>query len=135
LKLIVPLCLAALSASCVAKQAKTEAARKRGESTEGKQLVIDFQYGFRSNHVDLRLDGRPVFTGVISTDDRIGLAHSVRFPMFDAKNRLEALLLVDDSKQQTFDIRMAKGLYVGFYKDLDDGKIRIEQSRRPFLYY
>lgn len=135
MKWIVPLCLAGLSASCVTNQGRIEADREIGEPTDGRQLAIHFQSGFTSNHIDLQLDGRPVFTGVITTDNRIGLAHSMRFPIHQEKPTLEAFLILDNVKQQTFEIRLSKGLYVGFSKDLDDGKIRMEQSRSPFFYY
>jgi hypothetical protein len=97
-------------------------------------LVIDFQYGFRSNQVELRLDGQTMFSGRLTTDDRVGLAKTIHLPLVPGKATLRALVVVDGSSQPAFDIRLARGRYVGFFKNLDDGKIGMEQSREPFLY-
>jgi hypothetical protein len=98
-----------------------------------RPITIDFQTGFQNASVKLFLNGRPVFDGVLTTDDRIGLAHSFEYTGA-LPNPVEARFVAAGQAPVLFTIDLNDGRYIGFSEDLDTGKIIMETSQEPFLY-
>jgi hypothetical protein len=96
-------------------------------------VTIDFQTGFENTSVKLTLNGRPVFDGVLTTDDRIGLAHSLEYSGA-LRSPVEAEFIVAGRSAHRFRIDLREGRYIGFREDLDSGEILMEISREAFLY-
>jgi hypothetical protein len=107
------------------------------ESPEASEIdtpiTIDFQTGFHNASVKLFLNGRPVFDGVLTTDDTIGLAHSFEYSGA-LESPIEARFVAEGQAPKLFTIDLSDGRYLGFSEDLDSGEIIMEISREPFLY-
>jgi hypothetical protein len=99
----------------------------------GTPITIDFQTGFQNASVKLLLNGQTVFDGVVTTDDTIGLAHSLEYTGA-VQNPVEAEFHMEGRTPDRFTIDLNDGRYIGFSEDLDSGKILLEISREPFLY-
>jgi len=109
------------------------------QSSEGKPpaagnaVVLDFQTGFKGTPVDLQLDGRRVLSGVLITDQRVGLARSIEITAHHPRH-ITAVITVDHGARYSYEIQLDRGHYIGFSKNLDTGKLQMQQRQHPFEY-
>jgi hypothetical protein len=119
-----------LTAGCTAVQ-------KHGafsvSSPQTASIVIDFQTGFTGNWVQVRLGGERIFSGAVTTDNRIGLAGTLRYPA-SGDSALDVIVSIDHSRTYTFRVDLKRGRYLGLEQDLDDKSIRLIQNHEPFMY-
>jgi hypothetical protein len=125
-----PICLTVLSAGCTGVQE-----RSAGPAVDARNrtVMIHFQTGFTGNWVHVKASGEPLFSGVLTTDNRIGLAATLRHSA-PIEPALELTVTVDRSKTYPFSVDLKQGLYLGFKRNLDDGSIRLTQKPEPFVY-
>jgi hypothetical protein len=95
--------------------------------------MIHFQTGFTGNWVQVQAGGEPLFSAVLTTDNRIGLAATLRHSSA-VESPLDLKVIVDRSKTYPFQVDLKRGLYLGFKRNLDDGSIALTQQREPFMY-
>jgi|SRR4030095_5463639 hypothetical protein len=124
------ICLTVLVAGCTAMR---EPAVRPETNTVPMSVTIDFQTGFTGNWVQLKLGEEQIFSGALTTDNRIGLAGRLRLTTSTGTN-LAVTVTVDRSKTYPFQVNLDRGRHLGLSKDLDDGSIRLTQNRDPFMY-
>lgn len=130
MKSFLPICLALLAAGCSA--VRDQDARRKTE-TAPLAMTIDFQTGFTGNWVQLKLGEELIFSGVLTTDNRIGLAGRLR-QAAPAGAQLAVTVTVDRSKTYPFQVHLDRGPYLGLSRDLDSGAIHLTQGREPYTY-
>jgi hypothetical protein len=121
--------LTLLAAGCAAVKQPSAPPPEKKTAT----VNIDFQTGFIGNWIQVRLGGESVFAGAVTTDNRIGLAAMLRYPVAEAAP-LELSVTIDRSKTYPFHVDLKQGRYLGLERNLDNKSIRLNQSREPFLY-
>jgi hypothetical protein len=132
-KALVPICLAALAA-CSTGSERHAALLSNSDSAAADTLVIDFQSGFKNNAVELDLDHKPILLEVLTTDNRVGLARSLKVEARDAQS-VQVDITLDHVARYSYQIRPGRGRFIGFLKDLDTGKLEMKQSHEAFAYY
>lgn len=96
-------------------------------------VTIDLQTGFADSAVQLAVNGESLFSGRVTTDDRIGLAMSFEYDAGTA-HQLELELRVEGQPPHRSRIDPDRQPYVGFHLDLDTGRIHREVTQEPFVY-
>lgn len=132
MKRIAPICLAALSA-CSGDPKRHDPRSAASQPAATNVLVINFQSGFKNTSIELDLDHQRVFSEVLTTDDRIGLARRIKVTPANSK-RIEAVITLDNTAHYSYQIQLDRGHYIGFLKDLDSGRLKMKQSLIPFVY-
>lgn len=132
MKRLAPICLVALSA-CTSGSGRLVRPRADAPGAATNTLVVSFQTGFKNNAVELHLDHQPVFSEVLTTDNRIGRARSIRLALRDS-TAIVADIIVDQVARYSYQIQLRRGHYLGFSKDLDSGSLQMKQSQSPFVY-
>ena len=127
---VLPICVAFMAAGCVAIE---DTGQRRDVEVKKLPVTIDFQTGFTGEQVELSVDRKSIFSGVLTTDNRIGLARSIqhspqRWPVLDLS------VTVNESQSYSFRVNLERGRYLGFDRDLDDRIVRLSQERDPFVY-
>jgi len=131
MKSLLTLGMAMAATSCTGPQRMSDASHASDPPIP--PIMIDFQHGFRTNVVELQMNQQKIFSGVLTTDNRIGLAKHV--PYFPHNTgSIDALVVVNGSERYAYRIRPDRGRNVGFYKDLDSGRLHMVQKKQPFLY-
>lgn len=128
MKHLAPIGLLVLSACSAAVHRET--ASRNGEVST---IVFHFQTGFDGTPVSLYVEDELVLQDVLTTDDRVGVARKVSWTS-TSTGRLKGLVEMDHAAPTSFFIDARQGLYVGFSRDLDNGKLRIDQRIEPFAY-
>src|SRR5262245_35323577 len=118
------ICLTALAVGCTAGREPAGP----GVRTTSMSVTIDFQTGFTGNWIELKLGEELIFSGPLTTDNRIGLAAKLRHAA-PGGLKLAMTVIVDHSKTYPFQVDLDQGRYLGLKKDLQDGSIRLRQSR------
>jgi hypothetical protein len=129
---IVPICLAILSACSSVDHRHTQSSGGK-PSTVGNSVFLDFQTGFKATSVELELDGQRVFSGLLTTDQRVGLARSTEISArFDG--HITAVITLDHGTRYSYEIQLDQGHYIGFSRNLDTGRLQMQQRQHPFEY-
>jgi hypothetical protein len=129
---IAPICLAMLSACSSGDHRLTQSSEGK-PSAVGNTVVLDFQTGFKGTSVDLELDGHRVLSGVLITDQRVGLARSIEITARSARH-ITAVITLDHRTRYSYQIQLDQGHYIGFSKNLNTGKLQMQQRQHPFEY-
>lgn len=131
MKRMAPICLAVLSACSGGGRGHDHP--PEGRSVDVDKVVFDFQSGFDHTPVELLLDGQLLFSAVLTTDERVGLARSIKLP---ARHPLPitVVIILNQGAQYSYRIQLDLGRYIGFSKNLDSGKLQMEQRHHPFEY-
>lgn len=103
-------------------------------------VTVDFQTGFVGNWIQLTIDGESIFSGALTTDNRIGLAgrlhlHHVPSSLSrHSKPAFDATVTLDRTQSQPFHVDLRRGRHIGLSRNLDDHSIHLTQSQEAFQY-
>jgi hypothetical protein len=132
MKKIAPLCLAMLSA-CSSGGPRPAHSPEESVIADDNTVVLDFQTGFRRTPVELQLDGEPVFSEVLTTDERVGLARSFTI---HPRSRLgiDLVITLSGGEKYSYEIQLDRGHYIGISRNLDSRSLKLDQRQGPFEY-
>jgi hypothetical protein len=132
MKLLAPIGVAVLCA-CSGPEHGQARRPDPGAAPTAATVSLDFQTGFNRSQVVLEVDGRRVFSGTLTTDNRVGLARSFHVPEPDSR-RLTVTVTLGQAAPETRLFELDRGRYLGFSRNLDTGRLQIEQREHPFEY-
>jgi hypothetical protein len=98
-------------------------------------VVIDLQDGFTGQPVEIRVNGKTVYSQLqVTTKKLLGIADSVTIENSSKQDGVSILLNVGkDSRQYRIDLdEKSKGDYVGI--NIEDGQLQHIVSKHPFGY-
>lgn len=124
------LCLSVLTVGCTAAR---DPGAGQNAGLAAAPVVIDFQTGFTGNWIQLNIAGDRIFSGALTTDNRIGLAGRLHH-VVTTVDALAVTVIVDRSHSFPFRIDLDRGRHIGLSRDLDDHSVHLAQSREAFQY-
>ena len=95
-------------------------------------LHIHLQGGFNQTPVQVLLNGELVYDEIVTTDNALGLAGGASFLTQSRLHMVEVRVAHDLLWQEVLITRSPLYLGVNFREDTNE--IRVEKSRRPYLY-
>jgi hypothetical protein len=74
-----------------------------------------------------------VLSGLLTTDQRVGLARSIEISGRFA-GHITAVIVLDHGTRYSYEIQLDQGHYIGFSKNLATGRLQMQQRQHPFEY-